>query len=1027
MIVFFDLLDMPRRFPVEVVERLATDMIFESPALEGADSAWNSHVPFAFWLITALRPRTLVELGVHTGVSYCAFCQAIQRQGLATAAYGIDTWAGDAHAGHYDGRLILERLRDHHDPRYLGFSHLIQSSFDGARALFPDASVDLLHIDGYHTYAAVRHDFETWLSALSNRAVLLLHDVTVRGGDFGVWRLWDEIKTRYPTFLFPYGHGLGVVGVGSELPESVAWLLRQELRRGVTDDDIVAFFAPLGSAVEARSGWLRSQRALRETQAQLGLTQAQLDDNKAQLVHSQKELEHTRLALQEASHTLAAIQQSTSWRITAPLRSAVTAGRTVARKIIKARPRSLVESARSLLSEPMVGMPVTLPLASTYPLRDRWYDAHTPEVSLIVLNYNRPDLCITCLDSIWRHTEGRRYEVVLVDNGSVPERLLQLAPLTAGAQLLRVGVNRFFGEGNNLGFEASKGAYVVFLNNDVTVTPGWLQPLIACLQQDTTVGACGPMMLYPDGRLLEAGARIRPDGSSEQFGKGGDPNDPQWGQMREVEYISAAALAMRREVFDAALGFDLCYEPAYYEDSDLCMKVRQLGYRVLYCPGSRIVHQESATSRELSRKLFIEEVIAINRQRFLARWGAVLRGEAQQAADWVEQAGSRSLPPTSAPKLLLFTPYPLVPGGGERYLLTLAAGLAHRLQVTLATPQPYSRLRLRTIGRELSLDLENVAIATWDELQGGADFDYAVVMGNEALPMLSAPAHASFYLCQFPFPADANTLASRWSYLDRYQGVVVYSHFVQRHYQLALKRLGKTVPPVHVIYPPATTLDPAIEPSANSAKRSMVVGVGRFFRHGHAKRHDLMIQALRDVLRRHPGAELHLAGTLAADPDHLAYFRQLQKMAEGLPVHLHANASPHTIERLYAEASVYWHLAGYGVDESTEAHRCEHFGITVVEAMSRGCIPVVVGRGGPAEIVTHGVDGFHVQTLDQLIEHTRWLLSRAEDDPELQAMRQRARQAASRYTAQRMVASFDALLGLSRPEMQPGNVSAVVA
>lgn len=1018
---------MPRPFSPEVIERLATDLVFEQPALEAADSAWNSHVPFAFWLIAALRPRVLVELGVHAGVSYCAFCQAILREGLASAAYGVDTWAGDPHAGHYDGEAVLQRLRDHHDPRYLGFSHLIQSSFDEARALFSDASVDLLHIDGYHTYDAVRHDFETWLSSLSNRAVLLLHDVTVRGGDFGVWRLWEEIKTRYPNFLFPYGHGLGVVGVGGELPDSVAWLLRPELRPGVSDDDIVAFFAPLGSAIEARAGWLRSQKSLRETEAQLQHTSMQYEASRVELEHKQKELEDTRLALLEANDTITAIRQSTSWRITAPLRSGVTLGRALARRIIKARPRSLVESTRSLLAESVRGTPATMPLASAYPLRDRWYDAQSPEVSLIVLNHDRPDLCYACLVSIWRHTEGVRYEVVLVDNGSAPERLLQLAPLAAGARILRVGVNRFFGEGNNLGFEASKGHYVVFLNNDVTVTEGWLEPLVACLRDDPTVGACGPMMLYPDGRLLEAGARIRPDGSSEQFGKGGDPNAAVWREARDVEYISAAALALRREVFEAVLGFDLSYEPAYYEDSDLCMKVRQLGHRILYCPDSRIVHLESATSRDLSRRLYIEEVIAINRERFLARWGAVLRGESQQAFDLMVQIGSRPRPPVCAPKLLLFTPYPLVPGGGERYLLTLAAGLADRLQVTLATPHPYSRLRLLTLGRELSLDLANVAIAPWDELQGGAEFDYAVVMGNEALPMLPAPARKSYYVCQFPFPADANTLAARWSYLDRYEAVVVYSRFVQRHYGIVLKRLGKSSPPVQVIHPPATSFGSVVENPAGKPKRPVIVGVGRFFRDGHAKRHDLMIEALRGVLQHHPDAELHLAGTLAAHPDHIAYFKKLQDMARGLPVGLHANASPHTLEALYAEASVYWHLAGYGVDEAAEPHRCEHFGITVVEAMSRGCIPVVVGRGGPAEIVTHGVDGFHVQTLDQLIEHTCWLLARPEGDTELQAMRDRARQTAGHYTAERMLAAFESLLGLSPSLARTASMPAVTA
>ena len=120
-------------------------------------------------------------------------------------------------------------------------------------------------------------------------------------------------------------------------------------------------------------------------------------------------------------------------------------------------------------------MGCSAPLVGDFALRAQWYEAQQPQVSLIVLNYNKPQLTLECVQSIWQHTEGYRYEVVLVDNGSADDLVAQLAPLGVAAQLVRVGINRFFGEGNNIGFEASRGRYVVFLNNDVTVTPGWLR------------------------------------------------------------------------------------------------------------------------------------------------------------------------------------------------------------------------------------------------------------------------------------------------------------------------------------------------------------------------------------------------------------------------------------------------------------------------------------------------------------------------------------------------------------------------
>jgi hypothetical protein len=193
------------------------------PDRRGAVSAWWGHVPFAHWVVAACRPRLLVELGTHAGVSYCAFCQAVRRCGLETRAFAVDTWAGDEHAGDY-GEEIYRDLRAFHDPRYGEFSTLLRMTFDEAVARFEDGSIDLLHIDGFHTYEAVRHDFETWRPKLSGRAVVLFHDTEVHERDFGVWRLWRELSARYPHFDFRHSYGLGVLACGAEPPAKLAEL-----------------------------------------------------------------------------------------------------------------------------------------------------------------------------------------------------------------------------------------------------------------------------------------------------------------------------------------------------------------------------------------------------------------------------------------------------------------------------------------------------------------------------------------------------------------------------------------------------------------------------------------------------------------------------------------------------------------------------------------------------------------------------------------------------------------------------------
>ena len=209
-------------------------------------SAWLEHVPFAFWLVEAQRPRTIVELGTHYGVSYFAFCQAVERLGLDTRCFAVDHWQGDEHAGFF-GEEVFEQVRAHNDAQYSGFSRLVRSDFDDALAHFSDASIDLLHIDGLHTLEAVRHDFESWLPKLSERGVVLLHDSNVRERGFGVFRLVEELRGIHPCFEFTHGHGLAVLGVGHKPPGQLRALFEAS-RDGAAHRALGEIFARLGRA-----------------------------------------------------------------------------------------------------------------------------------------------------------------------------------------------------------------------------------------------------------------------------------------------------------------------------------------------------------------------------------------------------------------------------------------------------------------------------------------------------------------------------------------------------------------------------------------------------------------------------------------------------------------------------------------------------------------------------------------------------------------------------------------------------------
>lgn len=209
------------RRPALLPEHLAP--VFWEPDRLGVASAWWGHVPFGHWLVAAMRPGLVVELGTHTGVSYAAFCKAVAELHLPTQCVAVDTWKGDAQAGLY-GEAVFQDLSAWHDARHGRFSRLLRTEFDAARRLFGPGSIDLLHIDGLHDEASVRHDFETWLPAMSPRGVVLFHDTEVRGEGWGVDAVWQAARRRWPGFAFRHGFGLGVLAVGTQPDAAVAAL-----------------------------------------------------------------------------------------------------------------------------------------------------------------------------------------------------------------------------------------------------------------------------------------------------------------------------------------------------------------------------------------------------------------------------------------------------------------------------------------------------------------------------------------------------------------------------------------------------------------------------------------------------------------------------------------------------------------------------------------------------------------------------------------------------------------------------------
>ena len=238
-----------KNFPNVDLLELLLDTSLLTPGHATTINSWHRHIPFAFALMRIMRPKVFVELGTHRGDSYSAFCQARQHFQLETECSAVDSWEGDSQAGYY-GEEIFSELKESHDPSYGDFSQLLRMRFDQALPLFPDGGIDLLHIDGLHTYEAVKEDYESWLPKMSAAVVIVFHDTNVLNrDDFGVWRLWREVTLGKPNFEFKFGYGLGVLAIGEKVPN----LVLDFLRWATAAPEIVnRFFWVQGSDIEAQ-------------------------------------------------------------------------------------------------------------------------------------------------------------------------------------------------------------------------------------------------------------------------------------------------------------------------------------------------------------------------------------------------------------------------------------------------------------------------------------------------------------------------------------------------------------------------------------------------------------------------------------------------------------------------------------------------------------------------------------------------------------------------------------------------------
>ena len=382
---------------------------------------------------------------------------------------------------------------------------------------------------------------------------------------------------------------------------------------------------------------------LREKSVTLSESEARADELRNRL---RKQLEATKRLcrlLDDAGNAAARLRSSARWQIAnpfaalkaklSPQRSRELLGYGHLEKIVStyrkwqtAHPEvTAIDHQIQALISGVVSAPGqrVAPVEPPEPTRPIEFPVHEQvEISIIIPVFNQFRFTQASLASLQEHHGPERFEVIIVDDCST-DVTAEAVPRMPGVVYLRNETNSGFITACNRGAKKARGKYLVFLNNDTLVRDGWLSALLGTFAEEPQAGIVGSKLVYPDGRLQEAGGIIWGDASGWNYGNSDDPGKPEYNFLREVDYCSAATLMITKSLFEAVGGFDEKYAPAYYEDTDLAFKVRRAGYKVLYQPLSEVIHYEGATGgTDLATGT--KKYQDINRSTFAETWAAEL-------------------------------------------------------------------------------------------------------------------------------------------------------------------------------------------------------------------------------------------------------------------------------------------------------------------------------------------------------------------------------------------------------------------
>jgi GT2 family glycosyltransferase len=645
-------------------------------------------------------------------------------------------------------------------------------------------------------------------------------------------------------------------------------------------------------------------------------------------------------------------------------------------------------------------------------------EGERPRLSILILNYERPDLTFAAVTAILSAGIATPYEIIVVDNASSPILAQTLAGMELPVRLVRLEEKRSFGAANNIAAEAARGEFLLILNNDVFLPAGAVEKLMAA-SSDEGVGAAGPVLLNPDGTLQEIGGFVAVDGHTfSPIFNGCSWDTP---ALSDVDYVSAACLMVRRTEFLTIGGFAPEFEQAYSEDVDFCLRLRAIGKRTRLVKLAGVPHIRGATTNDQPEtRAQIRNAKAKNLDLLRSRWGRWLATRDKMDAPEVVVSNldqlQRQIAQFPGERLnCVIAADPLGKDANSRAMVSTAVALGNLRPTLIATAAPYSVIDLCSRASAMGLSHDRLTAGAFEALEG-RDID-VVVLSTCAFP--ATPPRVGrrrVQHCPFPiFPEDIDVARQRLGAWLNFDAIVTESEFSRRACLQILDALGAPSVEIGVI---PTGVDVSAGRDDESQRSNIILSVGPMRPGPAGGGHEAVLRAFHAfrAARKGLGWRLVIAGDFATD-DAAGYVGNLRDSKRALDVDILVSPPRSVLRRLFLRARIYASAQGLGLRAADFGGQVPHSAAQVARAVSAGCVPVVFAAGAEAEFCDSEGLGFRFRderelltALDQAAALATSSTARRPPDARLDALSHEGQTAAWA----KLVAGFDPLTVAAR-------------